>query len=252
MQRIPNEETLGAAQHRLKPVERQTMQDRVYAELRRALISGMFEPGRVLTLRDLASSMRTSAMPVREALGRLISENALEAEPNRSVRVPPITPERLDDLQRTRALIEGEAIVLASANMSARELALLKDTLAEWNEIRAEGHIKDFDKQAALNQKFHFQIYQASGSPILLRVIESLWLQAGPCTRYAAYVFAKSTKPLREPDVAHFHRLIVDALERRDPQAARVALIDDISRSLIFLRQHLLAQSDSQQGAKDG
>ena len=42
-------------------------------------------------------------MPVREALGRLVSEQALEALPNRSVRVPLITRERLDDLARAAA-----------------------------------------------------------------------------------------------------------------------------------------------------
>ncbi len=82
----------------LSPVGRETLHDRVYAELRRSLIHGMFDAGEVLRIVELSETLQTSTMPVREALGRLVSEQALEALPNRSVRVPLITRERLDDL----------------------------------------------------------------------------------------------------------------------------------------------------------
>jgi DNA-binding GntR family transcriptional regulator len=72
----------------LAPVGRETVQDRVYGELRRALIGGLFAPGQVLTIRQLSDALMTSTMPVREALGRLISEQALEALPSRQIRVP--------------------------------------------------------------------------------------------------------------------------------------------------------------------
>ena len=57
----------------LAPVGRETVQDRVYAELRRALIGGRFAPSQVLTIRTLADALMTSTMPVREAIGRLIT-----------------------------------------------------------------------------------------------------------------------------------------------------------------------------------
>jgi len=120
-----NNETIAA---QLTPVGRETVQDRVYSELRRALIGGLFEPNQVLTIRGLADALVTSTMPVREALGRLITEKALEALPNRSVRVPPITLERIDDLLRARSLIEGEAIALAAARMNPRVAERLDPT----------------------------------------------------------------------------------------------------------------------------
>ena len=83
------------------------MNDRVYRELRRALIQGLFDPGQVLTIQQLASTLETSTMPVREALSRLISEQGLEAMPNRSVRVPPVDAARLEDFLQARIVIEG-------------------------------------------------------------------------------------------------------------------------------------------------
>ena len=92
----------------MAPVGRETLHDRVYAELRRSLIHGVFDAGQVLRIVDLAETLQTSTMPVREALARLVSEQALEALPSRSVRVPLITLERLDDLARARRLVEGQ------------------------------------------------------------------------------------------------------------------------------------------------
>ena len=109
----------------LSPVGRETLHDRVYAELRRSLIHGMFDAGEMLRIQDLAETLQTSTMPVREALGRLVSEQALEALPNRSVRVPLITRERLDDLARARCLIEGEIVALALPNLGADDFAAL-------------------------------------------------------------------------------------------------------------------------------
>ncbi len=102
----------------LAPVTRETMQERVYRELRRALINGRFDPGQALTLHQLAASLHTSAMPVREAVARLVSEQALEAASNRSVRVPPVEARRLADLLQARRVIEGTALELAAGRLS--------------------------------------------------------------------------------------------------------------------------------------
>ena len=64
------------------------MRVRVYRALARGLMAGMFSPGEAVTLRILARRLGTSAMPVREAVSRLIAERALVLLPNRSVIVP--------------------------------------------------------------------------------------------------------------------------------------------------------------------
>jgi len=148
------------------------------------------------------------------------------------VRVPLITPERLDDLLRARLLIEGEVTVLAVPRLAARDIARLKDWLAQWEEIRQVRRMVDLDRELELNQAFHFHIYRASGSAVLIPMIESLWLQSGPCIRAAAVAFAEAG----EVDTAQFHRRMVEALEARDGDAARAALAADISRPFGLLR----------------
>ncbi|MEO8243468.1 MAG: GntR family transcriptional regulator [bacterium] len=219
----------------LAPVGRDTVQDRVYSELRRALIGGLFAPGQVLTIRQLADALVTSTMPVREALGRLITEQALEMLPNRSIRVPPVTMDRIGDLLRARILIEGEAMALAAARMTPHLVTTIRAIMLEWEEMRLGGDPDRVDREVTLNHAFHFAIYRACGSIVLLPMIESLWLQSGPFTRAAIYAFSEAGAH----DAARFHHDIVQALEAGNAEAARAALVADISRPFAYLKDKL-------------
>ncbi len=221
-----------AASIKLTPVPRETVNDRVYRELRRALIQGLFDPGQVLTIQELASTLETSTMPVREALSRLISEQGLEAMPNRSVRVPPVDATRLEDLLQARIVIEGAALELAAPRLKPRDIDELQSLVRRHDaQPRAAGGA--IEAQLELNQAFHFGIYQASGSTVMIPIIESLWLQSGPYIRAAAMAF----DPRSRISTSHYHSEIVDALRARDVGAARAALASDISRAFDLLRE---------------
>src|SRR3954465_8001989 len=94
---------------RIRQIDVTTMQERVYQELRNALYQGRFLPGEVLTIRSLAEALGTSPMPVREAIQRLVTENALTQLPNRTIRVASLTQETYDEWIRLRCEIEGWA-----------------------------------------------------------------------------------------------------------------------------------------------
>ncbi len=73
------------------PVSRllhETLQERAYQELRKAIREGRFTSGEMLTTRGLAAMLGVSPMPVREAVRRLAQEKTLEILPNRTTRVP--------------------------------------------------------------------------------------------------------------------------------------------------------------------
>jgi DNA-binding GntR family transcriptional regulator len=212
----------------LAPIVRQTLNQSVYAELRRALINGSLHSGQVLGIVELARNLGTSTMPVREALARLVAEKALEAMPNRSVRVPLITIERLDDLLRARLLIEGMAVELAAANITSWEIQRLQTFVAE-----GDGEEGSADEASLRNQQFHFMVYQAARSDVLLTIIESLWLQSGPILWEARCSF-QSTPQLTGDK---HHRELAEAIARRDPMKARAALAADIGRAFTLLRQ---------------
>jgi DNA-binding GntR family transcriptional regulator len=228
----------------LAPVGRETLHERVYMQLRRSLINGMFDAGDVLRIVDLADRLQTSTMPVREALGRLVSEQALEALPNRSVRVPLITRERLDDLARARLLIEGQMVALALPNLAEGDFAVLRQINVDCDEA-FERHGKDIGQVTSeLNQRFHFHIYRAAGSAVLIPIVESLWLQSGAIIRKAAHIHDEHGG-LAATD---HHWALIDALERRDLDASLQSLSNDIGRSFDLIRK----RADLEDGVSRG
>ena len=89
------------------PLKRQTLSSDVYAQLRELLITGQMIPGEQISLRTTASALGVSVMPVREAVHRLVAEQALELTPNRALRVPLMTESAFREITRIRVNLEG-------------------------------------------------------------------------------------------------------------------------------------------------
>ena len=219
----------------LGQVRLETVQDQVYRELRRALIYGLFDPGQVLGIQDLADQFGTSTMPVRDALGRLVSEQALEAMPNRSVRVPQVDLERLEDLRRARIYIEGLALELAVTRLTAADYAVLDASIVFYERTAsADGEIP-IDDALEANRAFHFGIYGCAGSTVLIPIIESLWLQSGPLVRAAVLAFDRASV-ISAP---RYHTEMLAAMRASDIAGAKQALALDIGRTFDILRERL-------------
>jgi DNA-binding GntR family transcriptional regulator len=204
----------------------ENLQDQLYQRIREGLLAGRFQPGERLKIRDLAAEWGTSPMPVRAALQRLVAEGALEGEPQRSVRVPPMTRERYQNIVQVRLGLEGLAVELATPNLTAADVAALRECVVHMDEA-----IEQRDVQAYLhaNSQFHLHLYSACGNPVLLRSIESLWLQVGP---FFNRLFTGADLSLRLND---FHEEAFAAIEAGDAKAARQAMEQDLSYFARFL-----------------
>lgn len=181
-------------------------------------MAGALVPGQVMSLRKLASSLGTSAMPVRAALMQLVAAGALEEAPNRSVRVPRLSQKRLQELFEIREMLEGMAGRMACENMTPD----LVNRLAKINKELLNAIAKR-EVQSCLqaNQKFHFTLYEASQSDVLVPLIESLWLQCGPTLYYSLLA------PLMPWDAAT-HVDILAALRKRKPALVQAAVVRDV------------------------
>jgi len=213
---------------RLVRVDNNSLYMKVYLELHQALMSGVFRPGEPVTLRQLIMRLGTSAMPVRQAVGRLIAEGALRLLPNRSVIVPPMSRERFTELWRLRQLLEGMAAENACRLAAAKVAKRLKQINASIKRGQAEG---DLTSVLLNNQKFHFAIYDMSDMAILRSLIAILWLQAGPFL----YLTLMSRRQLWN---LQRHSEAIKAFEARDPIAARKAIEKDVATAFEPLLEH--------------
>lgn len=209
----------------LHPVARETVQDRVYRELREMILNGELVPGQTLTIQGLAESFQVSTMPVREALRRLTAEQALTVLAGRSVGIPELTRARLADLRRVRREVEGLAVSWAAERIGAPELGRMAELIAQ---MQLAADQRDGRRYVPANHDFHFTIYRAADSAVLLGIIESLWLQIGP------YFHAlRASGNWHAANVTHRSMLV--ALGRRDGAAAAAALSQDVDQAALAL-----------------
>lgn len=211
----------------LAPVPRETVQDRVYHQLRDQLIRSGFDAEEVFIPGDLAERMGVSSTPVREALARLVSERALEAMPNRRVRVPPLSLGRARDITQARMLIEGDLARRATARATPALLARLETLTGDYERAATAPEC------AHLNHAFHFALYEEAGLMVLLPFVESLWMQGGPYIRAAARLHS----PLNDAVATVHHRDILTGLAAGDESRVMRALRDDIGFAFTLLER---------------
>lgn len=204
-----------AAFHR---ISRDSISERAYRAVRSALMLSRLKPGEKLLLRPLAAQLGISATPVREALLRLVSEQALVMDERGTVVVPTIDRARFLEIRSLRCELEGRAAAAAASRATPEEIA----ALAEVHDAMAaaeRGH--DFATALQKNEQFHFGLCRLGGMPVLLGLVEILWMQCGPLL---SHLYDKG--PLAWP--RHGHLEVLDGLRRGDSEAARAAVMEDI------------------------
>ncbi|CAN7441201.1 GntR family transcriptional regulator [Phenylobacterium sp. LjRoot225] len=191
----------------------------VYNELRRRFITGQIFPGRSFSTRGLAQELGVSQTPVREALSRLAAEGAIQIRSKRKVEIPPMTPDRFDDLLRCRLLLEPESAALALPYMTSPRLRRLRELDSAINDALDSG---DVDAYMQANANFHFTLYRTHPHGTLNQLIEVLWLQFGP---YMRVVYGR----VGTAKLVDQHAMALDALVRGDEATLRQAIRGDIA-----------------------
>ncbi len=208
--------------------EIESAHDRVYAAIRDALLTGRIEPGRGVSLRSLAAELGVSPMPVREAVRRLVAEQALVInQANKRLSAPSLTAARLEQLALARDWIEPELAARAAPRADDALVARLRETDARLNAAIREGDVHGY---MAANHAFHFQVYERADAEVLLAMAAALWLQTGPFMRV---VFNR----LGAVNLTRDHHVeVIDALAAHDAEAARSALAADIAVGMEAMR----------------
>ena len=203
-----------------------SLRQQVYASLREALTMGRFAPGQKVTFRYVAGVLGVSLTPVREALRRLVAVGAFEMNPNRSVRVPLMTRDKVLELRDIRMELEGLATARAALAATRPQIAGIRRAAREILVARTRGDSAT-DRQKV--REFHFAVYAAAAQPTLLRLIEGLWLQTGPYMNllYPDYVSG--------PRGHQGRTRIIRAVPVHDAVVARREIENDVGRALTYV-----------------
>ncbi|NPV71033.1 MAG: GntR family transcriptional regulator [Firmicutes bacterium] len=183
-----------------------TKNQMVYTALREAIVSGRLQPGARLVIKELALSLGTSGIPVREAIKTLEAEGLVEVTPHVGPRVAGISIEGLKQALPVRAQLEAYATETAAPNVGAAELQQLEAVI---DEMASAVSSNDPYAYGTLNRRFHLTIYAVCGNEFLRKMINDLWEK----TERARSLFPMMPEILA--DSLEAHRKIVRLLRER-------------------------------------
>jgi len=200
--------------------------ERVAAYLREAILSGELPPGSRIRQEEIAEQLGASRLPVREALRMLESEGLTQFEVNKGARVPAFDRAQLDVIYEMRELIETLALRLSLPHLTADHEAELQGIQ---DQIEARADVATF---LDLDRQFHLLTYSGCPSGELLATVTRLL----NTTQHYQRAFMLHAPEQRWSIANAEHRLLLDAIARRDEVDGERLLAGHIRRSLDPLR----------------
>ena len=216
----------------LQAVEPRRLYRQIADQIARLIASGEFPPGaRLPAERELAASLGVSRASVREAIISLEMGGLVEVRVGTGIFVTTMVALSVAardagpgpfELLQARKLVEGEIAALAATKAREQDLQVLRQSLA-----RMEAHVDDFAIREASDREFHLGIAKATGNSSLELVVEGLWAQR-------AELWGRMQRHFHTNELAHKtirdHAAILEAIEARDPDAARAAMHRHLTR----------------------
>ncbi|GAB7386884.1 FadR/GntR family transcriptional regulator [Bacillaceae bacterium] len=218
----------------LKPIKKKRVSQMIIERIKDSVESGVLSPGDKLpSERELSALLSVSRSAVREALSVLEAEGMLEIRPGVGVFLAKNPREEIvarlneifheDDLPlvellELRQALESEAAALAAERRSNEDLRRIEEALRELESAVERGEVA-----AEEDFQFHMAVVKASGNSMMartLRLISDAFLKGLYKSRSHSLTVPGKTRLVLEE-----HREIYRAIEQRNPERARQALL---------------------------
>ena len=197
--------------------------EQAYALIREEILCTRLMPGQQIVQKPLAEKYGLGLTPVRDALQRLAHEGLVQAVARSGYVVSHITFSDVRELFELRTVLETAAVRLAVARATDEELEVIAEK-ANFSYVYSDH--EDYSRFLARNQEFHCAIAALSGNR---RLMETLERTLDGLTR--VFHFGLDLRDSAE-EMRGEHIELVDALVRRDADAAAAVTSSQISRSV--------------------
>lgn len=200
------------------------------------ILSGKLAPGTRIKQEELAAELGASRVPVREALRILESRGLVGLRANSGAWVAEMTPGDLSLSYQIRERIEPLLLLDSMPRLT-------EEAVAEMREIQeAIEATDDVEEFLVLDRKLHWTSYHGNQTTLLATMVERLW----DTTQHYRREFIRISGGSRSWVTNFEHRLLIEAIERRDASAAQDVLALHIRRTRVELsrRPDLFARHD--------
>jgi DNA-binding GntR family transcriptional regulator len=195
--------------------------EQVYALLRRLIINLSLPPEFALVEQDVASELKVSKTPVREAIIRLAREGLVNVVPKSGSYVTPVSLDRYLEACFVRTQLEvGCVRRLATQGVKLADQARLKAHITEQEQaLREDDDIGFFESDEALHRCF-FDLAGLSGVWQMMNFAKAELDRV----RHLKRQFGIRQRRL----VIEEHTALINAIINRDPVIAEQALLENI------------------------
>ncbi len=201
---------------------------RVASYLREAILGGQLRPGDRIRQEEVAEQFGASRLPVREALRMLEAEGLTELEPHKGARVPWLTRREVEVIYQMRERLEPLALAESLPRLTAADHEQLGKVQQQIEDN------DDLEKFLGLDREFHMLTYSGCTVEPLNSAVARLWNSTQHYRR--SYVTLGGRDRMWVVNAEH--RLILDAVLRRDATDGERYLQGHIRRTRIELSRH--------------
>ncbi len=202
---------------------------RIFNILRDKILNEEYEKGQKLNEVVLSRELNISRTPIREALKQLELEGLVESIPNKGVYVLGFSERDIDDMLEIRVVLESLSVQLAIERITDEELVKIREI---YDLLEFYAKKDDQEKFTEVNIDFHEAIYRATHSQYFERLLSDI--------NY--YIHVTSRHSIRQPDrlleAAREHREILEAIEKKDKELAKINVIKHIRKTQSLVRNY--------------
>ena len=215
--------------------EARRLYEQISQKLAKAIADGKYEIGqRLPSERELAQTFGVSRPTVREAIIALELDGLVEVRLGSGVyvmnRLPPSGTEGAKDigpfeLLEARRVIEGEICALAAVRIDEAQLKQLSELIAE---MRDDNRHNEILMSEEADRRFHELIATSTQNSGLIAAVQMMWDARARSPQSHSLDDKGRARGLKPP--IEEHAAILRALKKRDPEAARAAMHEHITR----------------------
>lgn len=199
-----------------------SLTDEIAAIVRDRILKGEYEIGEKIKENQIATELRVSRTPIREAFKLLENEGLIDYIPNRGCFAKGFTKQDVDDIYAVRAALEMLAVERAVERITDSEVTALEE---EWELMEFYVRKKDSQKVLELNTAFHDIIYASTRSRFMAQVLRSYKGYIDKTRKSVFYDEAYLEAILNE------HGEILDAIKHKDKEKAIGAVYRHLEKS---------------------
>jgi len=211
---------LRQARPRVVPIQRESLEEQVYARLRASIIDRTIQPGQRIPVDRLAQELGISRTPILNALKRLAQERVVDCLSRRGVYVRRFSKREMARLFEVREALEGMAARLAAPRIAPTEVRSLRALFRGLDGPPSAAIVRRYIER---DRYFHWRLVELAGNEQLMAALDSVNMMF---FAYQDGVVRPSAETVPE------HRAILEALSRHDPGASEAAMRLHIRRSI--------------------